>query len=207
MDARPDTLAALVSRESRGRFDLYVELLLRWQQTHNLIGASTISEIWERHILDSLQLLPLLPEGPASVIDLGSGAGFPGLPLAISRSDLRLTFVESTQRKAAFLREAKRVCSVSATILCQRAEQLSPDSVGGNPDIIISRAAAQLDRLLNWGSRLAGSRTVYLLHKGQDVDAELTNATKCWNFDVIRHPSRLRNGSCILEVRHVSRFT
>jgi 16S rRNA (guanine527-N7)-methyltransferase len=205
MDPARNTVGALVSRESLGQLDRYVELLQQWQTTLNLIGSSTTGEIWERHILDSLQLLPLLPDAPASVIDLGSGAGFPGLPLAICRRDLCLFLVESIQRKAAFLREAARVSSASARILCQRAERLSPEALGGQPDIIISRAAAPLDRLFKWGSRVAGSQTIYLLHKGQDVDAELTEATKCWNFKVIRHPSRLRNGSWILEVRHVFR--
>jgi 16S rRNA (guanine527-N7)-methyltransferase len=90
-------------------------------------------------------------------------------------------------------------------VLHARAEALTRSRIGGEPDIIVSRAAAPLHRLLGWGSMTAGSATVYLLHKGQDVDAELTEATKYWRFDLVRHPSRVQNDSWILEIRHVTR--
>lgn len=205
MNPGRDEVAELVSRESLSRLDRYVALLRRWQTAHNLIAASTVDQIWERHVLDSLQLLPLLPEILRSAADLGAGAGFPALPVAICRGDLHMTAIESTARKAAFLKEAGRVTETALSIVCARAETLTSDAVGGRPEVILSRAAAPLSRIFDWSSGFADPRTVYLLHKGQDVDAELTDATKCWRFEVLRHPSRLRNGGWILEVRDVLR--
>jgi 16S rRNA (guanine527-N7)-methyltransferase len=206
MDPQDDLLTALVSRESLARLDRYVSLLETWQKSQNLIGSSTRGDIRNRHVADSVQLLPLLPPGPCRILDIGSGAGFPGLPLAICRGDLSVYLVEGNAKKASFLREALRITGSSGgKVLNIRAESLTPSLIGGVPDVIVSRAAAPLWRLLDLGSRTAGPDTVYLLHKGQDVDAELTEATKYWRFGIIRHPSRVQNDSWILEVRHVTR--
>jgi len=206
MDPQDDLLTALVSRESLARLHRYVSLLETWQKSQNLIGPSTRGDIRNRHVADSVQLLLLLPPGPCRILDIGSGAGFPGLPLAICRSDLSVYLVECSAKKASFLREALRITGTSGgRVLNMRAESLTPSLIGGVSDVIVSRAAAPLWRLLDLGSRTAGPATVYLLHKGQDVDAELTEATKYWRFEIIRHPSRVQNDSWILEVRHVTR--
>jgi 16S rRNA (guanine527-N7)-methyltransferase len=200
----PDLLAELVSRESLDRLERYLALLETWQKAQNLIGPSTIGDIRTRHLADSVQLLPLLPPTASRVVDIGSGAGFPGLPIAVCRSDLAVHLVESNMRKAAFLREAVRITASSAKVWSMRAEALEPHLIGGTADIIVSRAAAPLAQLLSLGRRIAGPATIYLLHKGQDVDAELTEATKCWRFDVTKHSSRMQNDSWIVEIRHVT---
>lgn len=194
-----------VSRESRDRLVLYVGLLERWQQRLNLVGPATMKDVWQRHIADSLALLPLLPPGPCLLVDLGTGAGLPGIPLAIARPDIAVVLVDSNAKKSAFLREAVRITGVSATIVTKRIEQLAPADLAAVPDVIVSRAAAPLPILLDWTSRIAGPQTLCLFHKGQDVDAELTAATKCWRFNLVRHSSRVQNDSWILEIRNVAR--
>jgi 16S rRNA (guanine527-N7)-methyltransferase len=139
-------------------------------------------------------------------VDLGSGAGLPGIPLGIIRNDLTLVLVDSNSKKAAFLREAVRITHVSATIVAKRIEQLTSRDLAAVPEVIVSRAAAPLQTLLDWTNRIAGPQTLCLFHKGQDVDAQLTAATKCWRFDLVRHSSRVQNDSWILEIRNVARI-
>lgn len=150
-----DRLAALrlvdVSRETEQRLATYVELLRRWQSVKNLVGASTLAQVWTRHIADSAQLVPLAP-GARRWIDLGSGAGFPGIVIAILLGDLPDTvvhLVESNSRKCAFLREVIRAVGCPARVHDARAEAV----VGtlGDVDVVTSRALAPLPALLEMG--------------------------------------------------------
>lgn len=191
-----------VSRESWPRLSAYVELLLQWQQKTNLIGPATAPLVWERHILDSLQLLPLLKR-PGSIADLGSGAGLPGVVIAIA-SGRHLHLYESNQKKAAFLREAARATGSTCSIHRIRLEQLAAHMPEPMPAYVTARALAPLSRLIEWASPLLLAGATGLFHKGQDLDSELTEATKYWKMQVIRHPNATDSRGAILELTELA---
>ena len=178
-----------VSRETEQRLDRFVELLLLWQQKQNLVASSTLPRIWSRHIADSLQLLPLAP-GAKVWADFGSGGGFPGIPLACALSETGgvVHLIESNGKKAAFLREAVRVTGVNAQVQQMRVE----DYVKGcaEPiDVVTARALAPLKGLCDQVFPLIAKGAIGLFPKGQDVDAELTEAAKYWNIQATKVPS------------------
>ena len=145
-----DVLARLsVSRESFVQIETYVQLLLTWQAKINLIGSSTIEDVWRRHVLDSLQLLPLMESRTESVADLGSGAGMPGLILALG-GNLRADLYESNGKKVAFLREAIRQTKVNAEVHQIRLETLEDHLPAKIPQYVTARALAPLEKLLFW---------------------------------------------------------
>ena len=199
-----------VSRESRSRLEVYVDLLVRWQQRINLIGPATVDEIWTRHIADGLQLLPLIRPDVRQVLDLGSGAGIPGLVIAIALLDVRpvtVHLVESTGKKAAFLRQAAQLTGAPAIVHDGRIEELSRSERVGRVDLVTARALAPLPELLNLAAPWLQAGAYALFHKGRDVDRELTESAKSWRITTARHPSVVDPGGCILEVRtieHVS---
>jgi len=193
-----------VSRESLARLERYVALLLHWQRRINLIGPSTASQVWQRHILDALQLIPLLPPGTKIIADLGSGAGIPGLVLAIA-TGLEVHLYESNGKKAAFLREAARQCGANAVIHQVRIETIGQDPGHPKADVVTARALAPLDRLLDQAEPFLRAGALGLFHKGQDVDAELTVASKYWRIISERHPSLTDSKAVILEVKEASR--
>jgi 16S rRNA (guanine527-N7)-methyltransferase len=195
-----------VSRESLDRLARYAELLLHWQKRINLIGPSTVDELWTRHIGDALEVLRYIPEEAKTIVDLGSGAGLPGLVIAIAgagRYDVHL--VESNSKKAAFLREAARVCHAPARVHNVRIEYLDPAAEGFNPDVVTARALAPLPKLLELAEPMLKKGAIGLFHKGQDVDTELTDATKYWNIDVRKHSIETDSAGCILEIRELER--
>jgi 16S rRNA (guanine527-N7)-methyltransferase len=191
----------VVSRETLARLDRLVELLLEWQQTRNLIAASTVPNIWTRHIADSLQLLDLAREAKIWV-DLGSGGGFPGLVLAcalVERAGAKVHLVESTAKKCAFLQAAADDLRLPAVIHCERVENFTrafPDK----PDVITARALAPLPKLLEMALPLLKRGTKGLFLKGQDVVSELTAASKCWNIRYKLVPSRTDDRARIVVV-------
>ena len=180
-----------VSRETLARLDLLVGLLLEWQKTRNLIAASTIPQIWTRHVADSLQLLPLAPEAKTWA-DLGSGGGFPGLVLACAlaeTSGAKIHLVESNGKKCTFLQAVIQAVGLPAEVHCRRIEDFIP-AFPGKPDVVTARALAPLPKLLTLAYPLLKRGAVGLFLKGQDVASELTEASKYWT---IRHslvPSR-----------------
>jgi tRNA uridine 5-carboxymethylaminomethyl modification enzyme len=166
-----------VSRETLARLDCFVDLLLKWQATTNLIAPSTIPQLWTRHIADSLQLLPLVPQARRWV-DLGSGGGFPGLVVACALADspgASVQLVESNLKKAAFLREAIRVTGVPATVAAIRIEKFV-DSVDGPADVVSARALAPLKLLMKQSLAMLQAGATGLFPKGQDVNVELTES-------------------------------
>ena len=188
-----------VSRETISRLKTYVDLLLTWNKRINLIAKSTEADVWRRHILDSAQLYPLIPQDCLSLTDLGSGAGFPGLVLAIMGvKGVRL--VESDARKAAFLREASRITESKAIVLNQRAEAVT----SGPVDVVTARALAPLADLLTLAQPFLGPKTTCLFLKGQHIEAELTQAHKMWTISVDSRPSRSDPTGTIVRVREVS---
>ncbi|GBU17464.1 MULTISPECIES: 16S rRNA (guanine(527)-N(7))-methyltransferase RsmG [Methylobacterium] len=189
-----------VSRETAARLDIYVAQLRRWQRVKNLVGPATLDEVWTRHIADALQLLALAPEA-RSWLDLGSGAGIPGLVLAIAgaeRSGLEVELVESNGRKCAFLTETARLCGAPARISNARIETLIAARSG--VEIVCARALAPLAQLLAWTEPLLKSGTTGLFLKGRDVDAELTDAAREWRFTVDLLSSRTDSAARIARV-------
>ncbi len=203
----PEEFAASVhvSRETMSRLEAMDRVLIVSLAQHNLIARSTIEDRWQRHYLDAAQLVPLLPGGAKSLFDLGSGAGFPGLVLAamLEEKDVCVTLIESTGKKAAFLNAAAAAMGLSnVTVIPARAESLS---IRDRPAIITARALARLDKLLGYASGIADKSTQLFFHKGQDVEEELTEASKSWHMEVIRHPSITSPGATILEIGNLRR--
>ena len=195
-----------VSRETAARLDRFVELLLQWQNKTNLIAPSTIPTIWTRHIADSLQLLALAPDAKCWV-DLGAGAGFPGLVIACALADeagARVHLVESNAKKAAFLREAARQVGAPALVHAVRIEDFVKN-FEERPDVVSARALAPLEVLLELAHPLLKTGAKGLFPKGQDVDAELTRASKCWSMDVELVPSKTNLRARIVVVRGLRR--
>lgn len=199
-EGRAQVLSAYdVSRETTQALDTYVAQLTRWQTVKNLVGPSTLSEVWSRHIADALQLLALAPDAKRW-IDLGSGAGIPGLILAIAGKErgIHVTLVESNTRKCAFLSEAARLTAAPATVRNARIEAVIAAEAG--VDIVCARALAALDQLLDWAAPLLKSGTTGLFPKGRDVQAELTQAAARWTFTYDLVPSRTESDARIVRV-------
>lgn len=198
----PEDFARLVpvSRETLDRLQRYAELLKRWNQRINLVGPNTIGALWRRHLLDCAQLAEHLPPGARRVIDLGSGAGLPGLVLAmLGVEDVHL--IEADQRKCAFLREAIRVAGVKATLHPRRIE-----TVAGFPaDAVTARALAPLPALLALAEPFLAPHTVCLFLKGQGAEDELTEAAKLWKMAPARIPSHSDPTGIILRLADVRR--
>jgi 16S rRNA (guanine527-N7)-methyltransferase len=197
-----------VPRETANLLDRFVELLLPWTQRTNLIARSTIPTIWTRHISDSLQLLPLAP-GATSWIDFGSGAGFPGVILACSlagRAGAEVHLIESNGKKAAFLREAVQQLALPAEVHTVRIEDFVKNSKL-RPDVVTARAVAPLHRLLDLAMPLLMKGVLGVFPKGQDVEGELTRASKYWNIDAQLVPSQTSPQARIVIVRGLKRRT
>jgi 16S rRNA (guanine527-N7)-methyltransferase len=195
-----------VSRETEARLDRYVELLQVWQATTNLVAPSTLPHLWTRHIADSLQLLDLAPSA-ATWVDLGSGGGFPGVVLACAlagNSGAVVHLVERNAKKAAFLREAIRVTSSPGVVHLSDIGDIV-DSIEGRIDCVAARALAPLHQLLGFAEPLVKKGAKALFLKGQDVDAELTEATKYWNITPRLHSSHTGGHGWIVELDQIER--
>ena len=211
VSGRDDFIRAFnVSRETIERLDIYHALLQRWQARINLIAPSTIDTIWHRHIADSFQLLSLA-EDARQWTDIGSGAGFPGMVIAIelaSRQPERsVHLIESNGKKSSFLREVARETGARAVIHQGRVEDVLPRlSETQAIDVITARALASLTQLLTYTDELltSGARALFL--KGQDVEHELTQAAKYWNLSYRLHRSATSDDGSIVEIAGLSRL-
>jgi 16S rRNA (guanine527-N7)-methyltransferase len=194
-----------VSRETWERLDRFVALLLERQSVVNLIGPSTAAKVWTRHVADSLQFLSLAPSA-RRWIDLGSGAGFPGLVIACAlagQEGAAVHLVESTQKKAAFLQDCVNALAVPAIVHAMRIEDfVRTNSVAF--EIVTARALAPLEKLMSYASPLLKNGAVGLFAKGQDVGAELTAASKSWKIDADLIPSRTDPNGRIVRITHVT---
>jgi len=208
--ARPDLSAdraralALVpvSRETAARLDRFVALLIDWQGRMNLIAASTVPTLWTRHIADSLQLIAIAPQA-RKWADLGSGGGFPGVPIACALAEqgsAEVHLIESNKKKAAFLREAVRVTGAPAIVHAERVADFAR-GFRGALDVVTARAVAPLPELLSIAYPLLKTGAQGVLPKGQDVEAELTEATKCWSIQASFVPSRTDPKSRVVVIR------
>jgi 16S rRNA (guanine527-N7)-methyltransferase len=205
-----DKAAALaltpVSRETEARLDRYVDLLLEWQAKTNLVAPSTLPNLWTRHIADSLQLATIAPSARVWA-DLGSGGGFPGVVLACALAEIPgavIHLVERNAKKAAFLREALRVTGATGKVHLADIGD-SVDRITGPVDCVTARALAPLHQLIGFAAPLVRHGAKALLLKGQDVEAELTEATKYWNIRPRLHSSRTGGHGWIVELDRIER--
>lgn len=168
--------------EVRGRLEAFVALLGVWTQRINLVSAADRGAVWPRHVEDSLRLQALMPAGVERAIDLGSGAGFPGLVLAIA-TGVRFELVEADRRKAMFLQEAIRVTGAPARVHCARIEACGLEPAG----LVTARALAALPALLGLAAPLLAPGGRMLLPKGVRAEAEVAEAERDWRFGLERH--------------------
>jgi 16S rRNA (guanine527-N7)-methyltransferase len=202
-----------VSRETLVNFVSYHTIMLKWQAKINLVSASTLDEIWDRHFADSAQYFVLLSVDDKVVVDLGSGAGLPAIPLALmARASGRTTIfhvVESDGRKAAFLVEAARVVdllNVNLRIHAQRAEKFAAGAIAGTVDLVTARALGRLAQLLGYAHPLLAPTGRCIFLKGERAQEEIAEARDAgWRFDVVAHPSRIAPDGAALEIRNLRR--
>lgn len=196
-----------VSRETRARLGVLVEALGKWQRIKNLVGPKTLDDVWTRHVADSLQLVEL--GRPGRWLDLGSGAGFPGLVVAIAmmeHGEGEVELVEANQRKAAFLREVIRLTGAPARVHAERAELALP-RLAEPIAVVTARAFAPLAQLCDYAFPFVDKGAIALFPKGQDVDAELTEATRFWKMSLDRIGSKTEPNATILRIHGLTRIT
>jgi 16S rRNA (guanine527-N7)-methyltransferase len=202
-----------VSRETVARLETYEALLRQWQKAINLVAARTLEAVWQRHFADSAQLVALAPPGARSWLDLGSGAGFPGLVVAILLAEPPrpglptpqpgsgcVTLIESDSRKAAFLGTVARQTGIAVDILSTRIETCATQSRVAPPDVVTARALAPLDKLLSLAAPLLSPRTVGLFLKGRQAAKEVEAARKAWTFNSALIPSSTEAEAHIVRV-------
>ena len=191
-------LEDIVSREIFTKIIEFKNLLLKWNKTINLISSRTSDDIMNRHILDSVQLLPFI-EKESKIIDLGSGAGFPAIILSIAGIH-DITLIESDSRKAAFLVQASKISSNNIKILNDRVENIENLQC----DIITTRAFAELDSIFKYSSKIK-VKSKFLLHKGAGYKNEITKAEKHWLFNTTVHDSITSETGKVLEITDLTR--
>ena len=199
-----DFAAFNVSRESFDRIQILAKLILDWQKHINLISATTLPELWKRHILDSVQLIPLIPDQVTAIADLGSGAGFPGLVLAATQT-ATVHLYEANAKKAAFLSEALRQMKCPGVVHRERLEPLKTPNKMPKVQLVTARAFAPLSLLLSLAEPFMVAGAQALLHKGQDVDKELSEAAKLWSMQYSKVTSVTDSQSVILMVKELTR--
>jgi 16S rRNA (guanine527-N7)-methyltransferase len=186
----------------------YADLLAKWQSKINLISSSTLPHIWERHFLDSLQLINFVPRETTTIIDLGTGAGLPAVPLAC-HYNLPVFALESDHKKCAFLEEVKRKLQLTnLNIICARVENAKLNLPTGQGKITITaRAFASLSDIFSYTKDLTKNNNIsnptLLLPKGKNANIEIDEAKKIWNFEFETAPSLVENESVILTINNL----
>jgi 16S rRNA (guanine527-N7)-methyltransferase len=188
-----------VSRETAARLEAYSDLLERWQRRINLVSTASLADRWRRHFLDAAQLAPLIAGPPRRIADIGSGAGFPGLVLAVLGAG-PVDLIESDGRKCAFLSEAVRITGAPARVVHGRAET----AVLGVPaEVITARGFGPVERILDAAAPIAGAETIYLLPRGRNASERLTGSPKNTNMRIERYASITEPGGVILRLTEV----
>lgn len=196
MNQNSSKLASDVSRETFSRLSNYVELLEKWNRTINLIGKATTSDIWTRHIEDSLQILPLIPSSTTSIADFGSGGGLPGLVIACALPETTIWLVEKDQRKAAFLTQAASILSLKhVTVMSEKIETIEKKF-----DCITARALAPLKDLCALAYPRLKQGAICLFPKGENFATEVEKAREEWHFNSQLHTSKTNEKSCLISI-------
>ena len=205
MTAQAFAAECIVSRETMARLEIYDKLLAKWNPAINLVAKSTLADVWSRHFLDSAQIFALAPKNALRWVDLGSGGGFPGLVVAIlaleQRPELRVTLVESDQRKATFLRTVAREVGATVIVESVRVEQLTPQ----NADILSARALAPLAQLCGFAERHLAQTGTGVFLKGANAQQEIDEALALWRFEVQKTISKTDPSAVILTVQGIAR--
>ena len=200
MDAEDFASVTGVATETVEKIERFVALLEKWQSKKNLVGKSTLPDVWHRHILDSAQLAPLVLDIPGKIVDIGSGAGFPGLILAII-TGRNIILIESDTGKCAFLAEAARVTGAPVTIINRRMESVTDSKFS----VVMARAVAPLVDLIGLAKPIMEPDGVCFFFKGQKVSDELTKALKRWKMIVTRIPSVTDKDATVLKLENIER--
>ncbi len=178
----------------------YVALLAQWQDKMNLVGQSTMADVWRRHVLDSAQLVPLIEKTEGAIADIGSGAGFPGLVVSIM-TNRRVFLIESVSKKCAFLMEAARETKAPATMVNRRVENVTDLKFL----VVMARAVAPLASLIELSLTILEPAGSCFFLKGQGVSGELTEALKRWNMNVTRIPSVTDPSGTVLKLEGIKK--
>lgn len=189
------------------RLEQYIARLSEWQKKTNLIAPSTLDDVWNRHVADSLQCLALMPD-ERCWLDLGSGGGFPGMVIAAALADIpeaTVTLVESNHKKTAFLRQVSRQMGARTNVITSRIEDY--DCGTNFPGVVTARALTSLTNLLRLSEPWLVSGAAALFHKGRDYQAELEECNGVWAFDLVNHQSKILPDSVVLEIRNLKRIT
>ncbi|MBL4616319.1 MAG: 16S rRNA (guanine(527)-N(7))-methyltransferase RsmG [Robiginitomaculum sp.] len=197
-------LLDIVSRETFQKFEIIQQQLILWSKRFNLVAPSSLPQFWARHVLDSVQLYDLAPKSAKSWLDLGSGAGFPGIILAImimQRPGAKMTLIEANGKKANFLKHCAREVGAPAQVLQQRIEVVAPFTA----EVITARALSSLSGLLEYSLPFSDKNTLLVLPKGKQVEAELSVAQNSWKLEHSNHSSITDNEASILCIRGFSR--
>lgn len=191
-----------LSENVKNKLKIYENNLKKWQSKINLVSSSTLNDVYERHFYDSLQLWELIPKNAKTLIDFGSGAGFPALVLAILNQEenngkIKISLVESDARKCAFIEQTARLCGVQVSIINKRIEDVAPFKA----DVVTARALASLDKLLDYSRDFVSDKSLCLFLKGEKVDEEIENAKKKYRFDYEKISSQTNKNSSVLIIK------
>lgn len=194
-----------VSRETMDLLKSYQNSLQEWQQRFNLVSDASLADSWNRHFLDSMQLFKFIPNDAKLMYDFGSGAGFPGMVLAVMAKEktpyLKIKLVESIAKKTLYLNHVRQLTGANVEIINDRIENLPAETA----DIITSRAMTALDKLLGYAYKFCGSNTRCIFPKGKKHQEEISEARKHWRFDCEIVPSDLSDEGVILIITNLSK--
>ena len=197
---------APVSRETMEKFQIYVDLLVEWQAKTNLVANSTIGSVWQRHICDSVQCRSIIQK-PTNWLDIGSGAGFPGLVVAImevENPNFKIQLVESNAKKCAFLRKVARETGTSVEVTLGRIESVAKQYT--KKQVVSARALAPIDKLINLTQDWINDGAIGLFPKGRDYLVELEKCRGVWEFDLVTHDSLIEENSVLLEISNLKKL-
>ncbi len=194
-----------VSRETFEQLKAYEASLVEWQNKFNLVSNSSLQDCWNRHFIDSAQLFKFIPSSAKTLLDFGSGAGFPAMVLAVMAKEktpyLKISLVESIAKKTLYLNEVKKICNLDVEVLNQRIESLPNKKV----DVITSRAMASLKELLNYTQKFFAENTICIFPKGKKYLEEIEEAKKQWSFDCEIHDSETSDEGKILIIKNLQK--
>ncbi len=194
-----------VSHETFNQLKTYQSLLNEWQEKFNLVSRSSLEDAWNRHFLDSAQLINFIPEGAKTLVDFGSGAGFPAMVLAVMAKEktpyLKVTMVESIKKKTVYLNEVSVKTNTCVNIINDRIENIAPQKF----DVITSRAMTALSELLKYALPFCGTKTICIFPKGKNYAAELTEAHKHWRFNCRIEASKISAEGKILIITNITK--
>jgi len=197
----PERMRDNVSRETVARLERYIELLLEENERQNLISRSTITEIWRRHIVDSAQIVRFAPRPDSSWLDIGSGAGLPGIVIAIL-TEGPVTLVEPRKLRAEFLHRVAEELGLAQRVTVQAVKV---ERIRGTFDVITARAVASFEALLRISRHLSTDKTRWLFPKGKSAQSELDEARRTWQGEFRLEPSRTDPDAAIIIAEHVQR--